>query len=54
MEDSCNSQFVEFKQEDDLGNVKVTDYQALAFIEKYTEGYTVTITSGGESITITA
>ena len=54
VEDSCNSQFVEFKQEDDLGNVKVTDYQALAFIEKYTEGYTVTITSGGESITITA
>ena len=54
VEDSCNSQFVEFKQEDDLGNVKVTDYQALAFIEEYTEGYTVTITSGGESITITA
>ena len=52
VEDSCNSKFVEFKQEDDLGNVKVTDYMALAFIEEYTEGYTVTITSGGESMTI--
>lgn len=52
VEDSCNSKFVEFKQEDDLGNVKVTDYMALAFIEEYTEGYVVTITSGGESVTI--
>lgn len=52
VEDSCNSKFVEFKQEDDLGNVELTDYLALAFIEEYTEGYTVTITSGGESMTI--
>ena len=54
VEDSCNSKFVEFKEENVFGNVEFTDYQALAFIEEYTEGYTVTITSGGESITITA
>lgn len=52
VEDSCNSKFVEFKQEVGSGNVKFTDYLALAFIEEYTEGYTVTITSGGESMTI--
>lgn len=54
VEDSCNSKFVEFKEENVFGDVEFTDYLALAFIEKYTEGYTVTITSGGESITITA
>ena len=52
VEDSCNSKFVEFKQEVGSGNEKFTDYLALAFIEEYTEGYTVTITSGGESVTI--
>lgn len=54
VEDSCNSKFMEFKEENVFGDVEFTDYLALAFIEKYTEGYTVTITSGGESITITA
>lgn len=52
VEDSCHSKFVEFKEENVFGNVKFTDYQALAFIEEYTEGYVVTITSGGESVTI--
>lgn len=52
VEDSCNSKFVEFKEENVFGNVEFTDYMALAFIDEYTEGYTVTITSGGESMTI--
>ena len=52
VEDSCHSKFVEFKEENVFGNVKFTDYQALVFIEEYTEGYVVTITSGGESVTI--
>ena len=52
IEDSCNSEFVEFKEENVFGNVKFTNYQAFAFIEEYTEGYTVTITSGRESVTI--
>ena len=52
VEDSCNSKFVEFKEENVFGNVEFTGYLALAFIEEYTEGYTATITSGGESVTI--
>lgn len=52
VEDRCNSKFVESKKGNVFGNVKFTNYQAFAFIEEYTEGYTVTITSGGESMTI--
>ena len=52
VEDSCNSKFVESKKANVFGNVKFTNYQAFAFIEEYTKGYTVTITSGRESVTI--
>lgn len=52
VEDNCNSKFVESKEENVFGNVEFTDYMALAFIEEYTEGYTVTITIGGESMTL--